>query len=316
VPYYIYYSTHQYIIGKQAKYLTTLIVKIKELRSRLVSFRHLLKHLLQKKVITHTLYRKTDKVIIKKMLRIERAIQQRRITISSVKNQLEVIYNILRRLDYNTKIPVDCATIARLGKKCGNGYVKVKGKKDKKKRFVKDRVFTKVAVRKSTSKIQHMTRANGLIHFMKRGSKIVRRIQRVNPKLRKLISEKAYTELIQHPKVTAFLRTEIEKLRKSKSARVRGALKNKKQRKVVIRRLIKRRFNKKFAKICKALLKSQNIRDIRKKQFKDIITIRRYQPRIEKTIVRLPEIFKKQSNKKLKRFLRAKFAVSAPTKRK
>lgn len=311
VPYYVYYSPHQYVTGPAAVYLTSLIARVKELRTRLYSFRYLLKHLLQKKKITIAIYQKTDKAVMNKLLRIENGIKQRRLTIKFVNEQLEVIYKILRKLDYNVNIPVDCKVIFKSGKKCKQGYVERLSKSTPTSRkFKKNKVFSKVYITKRSSKISHVVKHKNTIHFIKKGQIIVKKVKKLNPNLRKLIMEKAYAKIIQDKAVKSKLRKEILKIRRTKSPKVQKALKDKQKRKIIVRKILRKKFSKKLSKECKKMLKTKYVKNLRKTQFKDTVKVTKTEPKVEKDIIRLPQgIIKNASTKTLKKFVALKYKL-------
>jgi hypothetical protein len=310
VPYYIYYSPHQYITGQAATYLTSLIRRVRELKSRLRTFRFLLKHLFQKKVISQTLYTKTDQLVIRKILRIERAIKQRKLTVKSIKQQLERIYVIFKKLDYNIKFPVSCKAV--LTKDCKGKYTKrTKLSKNGKKRiarYIKDRVFTKIIVTKTKGKITQLKKNKRTIEFIKKGSGFTKRVIKINPNLRKLILEKSYAALLKVKSIRARVKAFVAKMKNSKSARVRAACADKKKKRAMIRRWISKKFKRSLAKQCRILLKSEYVKNARKNQFKDIVKTTKRQSKVTRQLLRLPRhIIARESKKNLIKFASLKF---------
>jgi len=173
---------------------------VKVLKSRIHVFRHIIQRLLQQKKITQILYKKTDQAIVRKLLRIEHGIKSRRFTVRDVQRHLDSILNILKKLGYNTNIPIDCNIIVQSGKKCRGGYVeRVHGKKIE---YIKDRVFTKIIIRRTVRRITHVTKHKNYVHFIKKGGAIIRHIIKINPKLRKLVADQAYSKVKEERKST------------------------------------------------------------------------------------------------------------------
>lgn len=312
VPYYVYYSPHQYITGEAAIYLTSLITRVRELRTRLYSFRYLLKHLLQKKKISQALYQKTDKTVINKLLRIEHAIRQRKLTIKYVNEQLELVYNILKKLDYNINIPADCNVIQhKTGKPCKQGYIERLTKSTSTSRkFKKNRLFIDIYITKKFSRISNVVKVKDTIHFIKRGPVIIKIVKKLNPNLRKLIMDKAYAKVLKDNKVKLAIKVELSKLKASKSQKVKDAINNKSKRKLLIRKMLKKMFPKKLTKECKSMLRTPYVKQLRKVQFKDIVKTKRSEGKIEKGIVRVPSgLLKNASTKVLKEFVALKYKL-------
>jgi len=306
IPYYVYYSPHQYITGEAAKYLTELIKRVKILKSRLHVFRHVIQRLLQKERITNALYQKTDAAVLKKLLRLELALKSRKLTLKQVNSQLELVLSILRKLGYNTHIPVNCNVVVKNGKKCRNGFVeRVRGKK-----YVKNRVFTKIIVRKTKSRIVGVSKRKTSVRYVKKGAGIVRKTVRINPKLRKLVFNQAYAKVVQDAKVQKKLKEWMLKLSKNKSKRVRNGLKNKKATAELWKRYVKKHFAHKLGRECKKLLKSDYVRKLRKNQYKDVIKFKVTKGQVTKGVYSLPKnIIAQDSIKNLKKFLGSKHKV-------
>jgi len=316
VPYYVYYSPHQYITGEAAKYLTRLIKLVKLLKSRLHVFRHIIQRLLQKKKISQSLYSKTDRAILRRILRIEQAIKQRKLSVAQVKKLLERILDILRKLGYNTNIPVDCNIVVQSGKKCCGGYVeRVRG--NKKRKYVKDSVFTKVVVTRTKGKITNVSKHKKSVTYIKKGPTIVRRVIKINPKLRRLVFDQAFAKIKDDKRIQRKLSRLLAKLSKSKSQRVQKALKNEKGRNAIIKKLIKKHFARQLARACRQILKTDYVKKLRKSQFKDAVKFSKSQGKITKGIYRLPRsLIKNDSLKSLKRFISLKHRVVRNNKKK
>jgi len=155
-----------------------------------------------------------------------------------------------------------------------------------------------------------------LFTLLKKGSSIIKKVKKINPNLRKLIMEQAYSKVIQEKGVKEKLLKEIQKFKTTKSPKVKKVLREKQKRKLIIRKILRNRFSLRLARESRRLLKTHHVRHLRKTQFKDTIKMKRSNPKVEKHIVRIPKgLIKHASRKNLRKFVSFKFRVEREGKK-
>jgi hypothetical protein len=311
LPYYIYLHKYSYITGNAAAYLHKLITRVKLLKRYLCHFRIVLKHLYQRKIIASSLYRRADGAALKKMVQLEQQIKSRKLTAEQIEKEIKKLNTILQKMDYDSKLPPDCTLFGK-NRECGVRELVKLGKFADRgvRKFSIDRLFTKVTIVRTPSRITYLDVKKTLVYFVRQGVGFKKSIRKANPALRRLVLAQAYKKLLQDKQIREFVKARLRRLQRSKSKIVKAGLRNKRNRKHIVRMIIKRFQKKKLIAAIRDLLKQPAVRQLRKAQYKDSVKQIVRQGQLRKEIMSFtPDVLKKTNKKDLKRLLEARLRM-------
>jgi hypothetical protein len=304
VPYYLYYSRHAVITGDRAAYLSKLIYKIRILRKTNAHFRLVLRQLVLKKKINKELYKKADEIAIRKKKELERAIVSKKVSIEKIEKDMAKFKKIMKKLGYEIEKPTVCKTI--VGKRvCG-----LKEKKYSKKLggrvYKQNKLFTRVYYVLRRSKIISLSKKKDMVIATRRSKQWVKRTVKVNQILRTNIANIAYAQQYRYRKIYNYIQKTLKRMEKSGRKKLRKYLKSTTGRRMIIRKIIEKKYGKKLRNTIRGLLKSKVVKDLQKNQYKPVVTENVYPTRVTKIAVKLPKAVLSLASKDLIKLLELK----------
>jgi len=171
--------------------------------------------------------------------------------------------------------------------------------------FVQHKLFTKVILTKTKSKIVSLKKKGDIVFTTKVAPSWVSKTITINPELRRIIHNLSYAKIYRKRKVYKFVKKTIKKIKSSKMEKLKFALRNNNGRKIIIRNIISKKFAKGLRKVIRSFLKSKIVIEMSKSdKFKSTVEVKTNPSKITKNAVRLPKsVINNTSTKNLKKLL-------------
>jgi len=121
--------------------------------------------------------------------------------------------------------------------------------------------------------------------MLEKEENLLKKIRKLHPMLRKAILRQAYKNVLKNHKVISFIKEKLNRMKTSPSKVVQAALKNKMNRKFIVRNLIKKYESSLLFAEIRLLLKNHQIRQLRRTQYKDRVKTIEKQGKMKKKLL-------------------------------
>jgi len=210
----------------------------------------------------------------------------------------------MKKLGYEVEKPTVCKTI--VGKRvCGLKEGEF-SKKRKARVYRQNKLFTKIIYYLRRPKIISLTKKKDYVIVVKRAKQWVRKTIKVNQKLRTNIANIAFAQQYRYKYVFEYIQKTIRKMEHSKRRKLRRYLREKTGRRIIIRKIIEKRFGPKLRNSMRTILNSKIIKELAKTQYKPLVTKKVFPTRLTKIAIKLPAAILKLDNKDLIKLLEIK----------
>ncbi|KAL9643994.1 hypothetical protein ABK040_005462 [Willaertia magna] len=280
-------------------------------RRALVHLRVVLQHLVMKGKISDEMYKKSDEVARKRKHQLEEEIKEQKVTITGLKHHLKAVLKLIKQLGFDSHAPAVCLLIGG-SRVCGLRPAFVN---ELSSSYLKDEVFTKKIYTRIPTKIVSIEK-----NQEKRIVKIVResatwKIQtiRLSKKVRKAVWKRVIDRLLKtNKKVNKTVRGVLNLMKKEKNnyEKIKKLLKNKKQKRKVVRNILLEKFSNEVEEEARKALLDERIKELNEKH-KPESSEKVLETRKTEEIIFLPKDIISQDEEALKTMLAQRFEVNS-----